>query len=104
MDSPAALPRLVAHEAYPGHHTERCRKQVTQAGLPEYDLWLVNTPENLLAEGLADLGLVEAHHVATEAHHRLLHDVKGVDDVTVHVSPSSDGGEDHHAAIAHHRR
>ena len=52
-----ALPALIAHESYPGHHTERCRKQVAQAGLPEYDLWLVNTPENLLAEGLADLGL-----------------------------------------------
>ncbi len=52
-----ALPWLVAHESYPGHHTERCRKQVVQADLPEYDLWLVNTPENLLAEGLADLGL-----------------------------------------------
>ena len=52
-----ALPRLIAHESYPGHHTERCRKQVAQADLPEYDLWLVNTPENLLAEGLADLGL-----------------------------------------------
>ena len=52
-----ALPRLIAHESYPGHHTERCRKQVVQADLPEYDLWLVNTPENLLAEGLADLGL-----------------------------------------------
>ncbi len=52
-----SLPALVAHESYPGHHTERCRKQVAQADLPEYDLWLVNTPENLLAEGLADLGL-----------------------------------------------
>ena len=52
----------------------------------------------------ADLSLVEAHGVATDAHHRLLHDVKGVDDVTVHVSPSSDGGDDHHAALAHHRR
>jgi hypothetical protein len=52
-----SLPALVAHESYPGHHTERCRKQVAQAGLPEYDLWLVNTPENLLAEGLANLGL-----------------------------------------------
>ena len=51
----------------------------------------------------ADLGLVEAHRIATEAHHRLLHDVKGVDDVTVHVSPSGDGDEDHHAVIAHHR-
>jgi cation diffusion facilitator family transporter len=51
----------------------------------------------------ADLGLVQAHEVATEAHHRLLHDVKGVDDVTVHVSPSSDGSADHHAVLAHHR-
>ena len=50
------LPALVAHESYPGHHTERCRKQA-RAALPELDLWLVNTPENLLAEGLADLGL-----------------------------------------------
>ena len=52
----------------------------------------------------AGLGLVEAHQVATDAHHRLLHDVKGVDDVTVHVSPTSVDDEDHHAALAHHRR
>jgi hypothetical protein len=52
-----SLPGLVAHESYPGHHTERCRKQVARPDLPEYDLWLVNTPENLLAEGLANLGL-----------------------------------------------
>jgi hypothetical protein len=51
------LPALVAHESYPGHHTERCRKQARLSDLPELDLWLVNTPENLLAEGLADLGL-----------------------------------------------
>lgn len=53
-----ALPALVAHESYPGHHTERCRKQAGPGALPELDIWLVNTPENLLAEGLADLGLV----------------------------------------------
>ena len=52
----------------------------------------------------ADLDLVEAHRIATEAHHQLLHDVKGVDDATVHVSPSSEGDEDHHEALAHHRR
>ena len=53
-----SLPPLVAHESYPGHHTERCRKQARLGGLPERDVWLVNTPENLIAEGLADLGLV----------------------------------------------
>ncbi|MCY7365020.1 MAG: hypothetical protein LH469_06895 [Frankiaceae bacterium] len=52
-----ALPALVSHESYPGHHTERCRKQARLTALPELDLWLVNTPENVLAEGLADLGL-----------------------------------------------
>jgi hypothetical protein len=52
-----SLPALVAHESYPGHHTERCRKQARLADLPELDVWLVNTPENVLAEGLADLGL-----------------------------------------------
>ena len=52
-----ALPALVAHESYPGHHTERCRKTVRLDGLPERQVWLVNTPESLLAEGIADLGL-----------------------------------------------
>ena len=59
-DLPVALgglPFLVAHESYPGHHTERCRKQARLSALPELDIWLVNTPENVLAEGLADLGL-----------------------------------------------
>ncbi|MQA15988.1 MAG: DUF885 domain-containing protein [Pseudonocardiaceae bacterium] len=56
----ANLPHLVAHESYPGHHTEHCRKE---AGLvatqhhAEQTLFLVNTPQCLMAEGLADLGL-----------------------------------------------
>ncbi|MGH3548451.1 MAG: DUF885 domain-containing protein, partial [Pseudonocardiaceae bacterium] len=56
----ANLPHLVAHEAYPGHHTEHCRKE---AGLVRRDhheeqtIFLVNTPQCLMAEGLADLGL-----------------------------------------------
>ncbi|MGH4016173.1 MAG: DUF885 domain-containing protein [Pseudonocardiaceae bacterium] len=56
----ANLPHLVAHESYPGHHTEHCRKE---AGLvrtqrqAEQTIFLVNTPQCLMAEGLADLGL-----------------------------------------------
>lgn len=56
----AALPHLVAHEAYPGHHTEHCRKEaglVDRAGQQEQTIFLVNTPQCLMAEGLADLGL-----------------------------------------------
>ncbi|HEV8177475.1 MAG TPA: cation diffusion facilitator family transporter, partial [Gemmatimonadales bacterium] len=49
------------------------------------------------------LGLVEAHDIANEAHHRLLHDVPKLDDVTVHVSPSRSPGQDHHGLLAHHR-
>lgn len=58
--SAAELPHLVAHESYPGHHTEHCRKE---AGLVdrqrhlEHTIFLINTPQCLLAEGLADLGL-----------------------------------------------
>jgi hypothetical protein len=54
------LPRLVAHESYPGHHTEHCRKEaglVERGGQTEQTIFLVNTPQCLMAEGLADLAL-----------------------------------------------
>jgi hypothetical protein len=54
------LPHLVAHESYPGHHTEHCRKErglVERAERFEHTVFLVNTPECLMAEGLADLGV-----------------------------------------------
>ncbi|GGI70192.1 hypothetical protein GCM10011581_04020 [Saccharopolyspora subtropica] len=54
------LPHLVAHESYPGHHTEHCRKEAGLArrhALAEHTIFLVNTPQCLMAEGLADLGL-----------------------------------------------
>jgi hypothetical protein len=57
------LPRLVAHESYPGHHTEHCRKEaglVNQKGQAEQTIFLVNTPQCLMAEGLADLALYAA--------------------------------------------
>lgn len=55
----AHLPALIAHEAYPGHHTEHCRKEagLVAAGEDEQTLFLVNTPQCLMAEGLADLAL-----------------------------------------------
>src|SRR4051794_29805984 len=54
------LPHLVAHESYPGHHTEHCRKErglVERDRHLEHTVFLVNTPECLMAEGLADLGV-----------------------------------------------
>jgi cation diffusion facilitator family transporter len=49
------------------------------------------------------LGVVEAHEIANQVHHTLLHDVAKLDDVTVHVGPVSADGLDHHAALQHHR-
>ena len=59
-DLPLPLGRLVqllAHECYPGHHTDRVRKEVALAGRPETQLSLSCTPECTLGEGLAELGL-----------------------------------------------
>jgi hypothetical protein len=59
----SSLPRLVAHESYPGHHTEHCRKEarlVHTYGHAEQTIFLVNTPQCLMAEGLADLALYAA--------------------------------------------
>ncbi len=52
------LARLIAHEVYPGHHTERCRAESgSDPTRPERGLFLANTPQSLLSEGQADLGL-----------------------------------------------
>ncbi|MDF3283100.1 DUF885 domain-containing protein [Gordonia sp. N1V] len=53
------LPHLIAHEAYPGHHTEHCRKEqrLVGGGQQEQTIFLVNTPQCLMAEGLADHAL-----------------------------------------------
>ncbi|MCT1355797.1 DUF2268 domain-containing protein [Gordonia sp. p3-SID1431] len=55
----SSLPALIAHEAYPGHHTEHCRKEqlLVGAGHDEQSIFLVNTPQCLMAEGLADHAL-----------------------------------------------
>jgi hypothetical protein len=55
-----SLAHLVAHEAYPGHHTEHSRKEVGlvhRRHWQEESIFMVGTPSALLAEGLADLGL-----------------------------------------------
>ena len=56
----SSLAHLVAHEAYPGHHTEHTRKEVglvRKRRFLEESIFLVGTPQCLIAEGLADLGL-----------------------------------------------
>ncbi|MDP9433753.1 MAG: DUF885 domain-containing protein, partial [Actinomycetota bacterium] len=51
------LVQLLAHECYPGHHTDRVRKEAALADRPETRLSLSCAPECTLAEGLAELAL-----------------------------------------------
>jgi len=69
-----SIAHLVAHEAYPGHHTEHSHKEaglVRRAKQLEESIALVGTPSCLMAEGLADLGLEALMgsdpHVAVES-------------------------------------
>ena len=50
----------------------------------------------------ADLSLADAHAIAEEARHRLLHEVPRLTDAIVHTSPCGHDGRDHHALTAHH--
>jgi cation diffusion facilitator family transporter len=51
----------------------------------------------------ADASLVEAHGIAVDAEHRLIHAVPRLASATVHADPRPEPGSDHHAAVAHHR-
>jgi hypothetical protein len=49
------LTDLLAHEGYPGHHTEHLLKErlYTEEGYGEHALQLINTPECLISEGIS---------------------------------------------------
>ena len=54
------LPLLVAHEAYPGHHTEHAWKEallVDGGGYVEETIFLVGTPQAVVSEGIAMIAL-----------------------------------------------
>ena len=94
-----SIGHLVAHEAYPGHHTEHSRKEaglVRRADQREESIFLVGTPQCLLAEGLADLGIeillgdsklgVVGEHLE---HHRVRYDLEAVEAVEAFGEVSS---------------
>ncbi len=50
------LVNIMAHEGYPGHHTEHCLKEYLlyrQKGYIEHAVLLVRAPESVIAEGIA---------------------------------------------------
>jgi len=51
------LPEIVAHEAYPGHHTEHAIKEQVlyrEQGRPEHSVILGHVPSSLISEGIAE--------------------------------------------------
>jgi hypothetical protein len=65
----ADLIHTVTHETFPGHHLEHAWKEadlVDRLGQLEASILLINTPECLISEGLADLGYGFASPIAEE--------------------------------------
>jgi hypothetical protein len=66
----ADLVHVAAHESYPGHHLEHVWKEtelVDRLHRLEASILLINTPECLVSEGLADIGHEFASPAAEEA-------------------------------------
>lgn len=58
--SPVFITELIAHEAYPGHHTERVWKEqvlIRGHGQDEESVLMIGTPQSLIAEGIASLAV-----------------------------------------------
>lgn len=73
--NPTFLVHVVAHETYPGHHTEHAWKEqllVREQGRLEETLALNGSPQSLVAEGSAELSVEMAfgdeEHAATAEH------------------------------------
>ncbi len=86
-------------------HVERVA--ATTPGVERVDSVRVRWAGHRLAATLAivvgdALTVRDGHAVAEAARHSLLHSVRHLDEVDVHVDPRSTPGEDPHAATAHH--
>ncbi len=60
LTTPFDLVGLAAHEAYPGHHTEHAVKEqllIRDRGCLEEAIQLVPTPQVVVSEGIAEIGL-----------------------------------------------
>jgi hypothetical protein len=73
--APDFVAELVAHESYPGHHTEHTSKElllVRSRGQLEESILLIGTPQSTVSEGIAGLGaeilLGEEEERVTAAH------------------------------------
>jgi cation diffusion facilitator family transporter len=62
---------------------------------------------NLIAESELDvdpgLTLIEAHRIAHDAEHRLIHAVPRLGEALIHAHPGGESGVQHHEGVGHHR-
>jgi hypothetical protein len=93
VDRPIELPRLVgtlAHETFPGHHLEHASKEwslIEHDGRMEASVLLINTPECLVSEGLAEAGRTFA--VPSGELARLLVDLAGPAGLELAAEPAA---------------
>jgi hypothetical protein len=93
IDLPIRAPdlvRTVAHETYPGHHLEHVWKEaglVQERGWLEFAVLVINSPECLISEGLANLARRFA--VPPEAEAGLLEELFGRAQVPIASDPPS---------------
>jgi cation diffusion facilitator family transporter len=94
----AVDPALVDRVAATLHHTPG----VTDVG--EVHLrWIGHTLRAECAIMVpAELSLTEAHAIAVDAEHRLIHALPRLDAAFVHADPSGPDGVDHHEPLRHH--
>jgi len=52
----------------------------------------------------AEATLVQAHHIAVEAEHALMHALPRLSGALIHADPQFRGGVDHHGAIVRHKK
>ncbi len=102
----ADLIRVAAHETYPGHHLEHATKEavlVDRDRRLEASVLLINAPECLLSEGLADLG--HRFAVSAEDEPGLLVELYGRAGLAIAADPAAArAAAEATAALAPHRR
>lgn len=94
----ASLVALLAHETYPGHHTERCRL----AHLPERQVVVVATPEAVVTEGLGQSALRASGLTLVDCGAALGQDLAHAAEVAAAAAPLARTKTD--AALLLHRR
>jgi hypothetical protein len=94
LDLPTRIPSilpLMTHEGYPGHHTEHALKEKTlyrEKGWEEASIFLLNTPECVISEGIANVALdmIFTEDEVAAFLHDVLYPAAGLD----HLDPERD--------------